>query len=55
MKQTGILLVAVGVLALFALVFFHMAVVNTLLHAAFFIIIIGVVLYVWGMKRQSKY
>jgi len=55
MKILGFCLVFLGVLALLALQLLHFTMVNALLMPPFFIIIIGVGLYVWGQKRESAY
>ena len=55
MKYLGICLIVAGVLMLLALYFFHFTFVSQLLYTAFFIIIIGVVLHVWMLKRESAY
>ena len=55
MKYAGFCLIILGVLALVALFLVHFTIVNTLTAAPLFFIIIGVVLYVWGQKRESQY
>ena len=54
-KYLGLGLVVVGVLLLVVLKVVRLTFVNTLLLAPLFIIIIGVVLYVWAMKKENLY
>ena len=51
----GIILIFIGVLTLVALYVFHITSINALLLVPLFFIITGVVLYVYGLKKQSLY
>jgi len=55
MKYAGLFLIIMGVLALLVLQLVHFTMINALLLPPFIIIIIGVLLYVWGLKRESLY
>ena len=55
MKYTGLFLVVIGVLALIVLHFIHVTFINALLVPPLLIIIIGVMLHVWLLKRESRY
>lgn len=44
-----------GVVLLAAEFFLHFTMVNILLLAPLMIIVLGIVAYVWGQKRESRY
>ncbi len=54
-KYIGIGLILVGVMALAVQHFLHFTVVNALLTIPLCLIIAGIVVYVWGLKRDSRY
>lgn len=55
LKRVGIGLISLGVVLLAVQHFLHFTLVNALLISPLLLIIIGVVAYVWGMKRESPY
>lgn len=55
LKRVGIGLISLGVLLLAVEHFLHFTMVNLLLLAPLFLIIAGMVAYVWGQKRESRY
>ena len=55
MKSVGISLILIGIVALIALFVTHFTMVNAVTVTPFFILLAGVCLYVWGVKRESKY
>ena len=55
LKYSGLALILLGVLLLAALYLLHFTFVNVVLLTPFFIILAGVVLQVWMMKRESRY
>jgi len=55
LKRLGLGLIFLGVALLAALYCLHLTVVNAILLSCFCIILIGVVVYVWGQKRESRY
>lgn len=55
LKYSGLALILLGVLLLAALHLLHFTFVNVVLLTPFFIILAGVVLQVWMMKRESRY
>lgn len=54
-KRAGIALILLGILFLATEYFLHFTMVNILLLAPLFLIIVGLVTYVWGQKRESNY
>ena len=55
LKRLGLGLVFLGVALLAALYFFHFTFVNVLLLSCLGVVLAGVVVYVWGQKRESPY
>ena len=55
LKRLGIGLIFIGVALLAVQFLFHFTMINLLLLAPLFLIIAGVSLYVYGMKRESRY
>jgi hypothetical protein len=55
LKYSGLALILLGVLLLVTLHLLHFTFVNVVLLTPFFIILAGVVLQVWMMKRESRY
>ena len=55
LKRIGLGLVFLGVLLLVALYFLRFTFVNMLLVTPLFLIIGGMIAYVWGQKRTSRY
>lgn len=54
-KRLGLGLVFLGVALLATLYFLHFTVVNVLLLSCLAVIVVGVVVYVWGQKLESRY
>ncbi|MBP5337925.1 MAG: hypothetical protein J6Z14_01270 [Prevotella sp.] len=54
-KYIGISLMLVGVLLLVVQHLLHFTMVNELLTIPLCLIVIGIVVYVWGLKRDSRY
>ena len=55
LKRVGISLILLGVVLLAVQHFLHFTMVNILLLAPLFLIIVGLAAYVWGQKRESRY
>jgi hypothetical protein len=55
MKYAGFCLVIVGVLMLAVLFFMRITMINALLLIPLLMIITGVLLNVWGIKRETQY
>ena len=55
LKYSGLALILLGVLLLVTLHLLHFTFINFLLLTPFVMILAGVVLQVWMMKRESKY
>ena len=55
LKYSGLALIFLGVLLLVVLHMLNFTFVNVVLLTPFFIILAGVVLQVWMMKRESRY
>ncbi|MCR5197823.1 MAG: hypothetical protein K6D55_03425 [Prevotella sp.] len=54
-KHVGMGLMLVGVALLVVLHLQHLTFVNTLLFIPLGLILLGLVLHVWAMKRESRY
>ena len=54
-KHVGMGLMLVGVALLVVLHLQHLTFVNTLLFVPLGLILLGLVLHVWAMKRESRY
>lgn len=54
-SYVGLVLIAIGVLFLAGLHLFHFTFVNTLLLIPLCLIVAGIVIHVWILKRQSRY
>ena len=55
LKNLALALILLGVLFLAAQHFLHFTFVNALLLVPLFLIVAGIVIFVWGQKRESKY
>lgn len=55
LKYSGLALILLGVLLLVTLHLLHFTFINFVLLTPFVMILAGVVLQVWMMKRESKY
>jgi hypothetical protein len=55
MKLIGVFLIILGILALAVLYLLHFTMVNSLLLCPLLIIVTGVMVYVWGIKREGLY
>jgi hypothetical protein len=55
MKSAGISLIIIGIVALIALYITHFTMVNAVTVTPFCVLLTGVCLYVWGVKREIKY
>lgn len=54
-KYLGLTLIVVGVLMLVGLKLVRLTFVNLLLRVPLLLVIAGVVLHVWQLKRESRY
>ena len=54
-KHTGLLLMFLAVAAFTTLYVMHLTIVNRLLLIPLLLLVAGLLLYVWGTKRESPY
>lgn len=54
-KYTGLALVILGVAILVALFHYGLTFVNKLMAIPFFFILSGIVIFVWRLKKESRY
>ena len=55
LKYLGLALIFLGTAAFVALHVFHITFVNKLMAIPMILILVGTILFVWMMKRQSSY
>jgi len=55
MKHVGFCLIVLGSVVLILLQLLHFTSINILLTAPLIFILMGIVLHVWGIKRESHY
>lgn len=55
LKYLGLALILLGVAFLVALHLLHITFITKLLLVPFFMVLCGTILYVWRLKRESRY